>query len=791
MQLHWLKTAWRNIRYNGTFTLINLVGLTAGFTGAMLICCLLNYHLSFDNFHKDAGRIYRIVSMSDYDKEDYSQGIPQPLGKAFRNDYAYGEQVAMRAGLGEPQISVGEGESRKLFHIAAAYVEPGYFRIFNYPFAEGSEAALQEPNNAVITRREANRLFPGQQAIGKQFLLSNKYTFTIAGILEDIPVNSVNQQQIYLSYANFKIADPWLASDSSWSAVSSEVQCFVKLRPGITGAAVEQVFHAFLTKNSPRSAKSTKLFMQPLNDIHFNRRYDGQIEKKQLWGLALIGLFLVITAGINFVNLATARLFHRSREAGVRKVLGSSGAQIRWQFMMETGILVLGAIMLSVITAYALLPWFNQLFDTNIAGNVIFQPSFVCFTMILFCMVTLLVGYYPGAVLSRMKAVETIKGKLINSRTAGIPLRKILVVLQFSIVLFMISCTLIISKQLRASMDTDIGFNKAGIVMINIPEENKSAVDRLRNQLTALVGVNKLSFCFTSPMSDMNNTNDFKFDNRPKGEPFQLNVKAADTSYLSAFGLHLVAGRNLYGGDTLNGCLVNETFVKRVMAASPESVIGKTLKVYDIKTMIVGVVRDFHTSNFHQDIEPVCLYSDYRGYANCAVNIDMRHASQLLPAMEKSWKEVYPDYTWSYGFLDDNIREMYHAEEILLQLIQAFSLLAILVGCIGLFGMVSFMAIHRKKEIGVRKVLGASVGSILWLFLKEFIRLLLISLLVAIPVAWYVMHRWLQEFVFRLHLGAGSFLWPVVITFAMVIVTISLKSLKAALDNPVISLKNE
>lgn len=791
MQLHWLKTAWRNLRHNGAFSLINLVGLTTGFAGAMLIFCLLNYHLSFDNFHKDAGRIYRIVSMSDYDKEDYSQGVPQPLGKAFRNDYAYGEQVVMRAGLEEPQISVGEGASRKLFHIAAAYVEPGYFRIFNYPFLEGNEAVLQEPNNAVITRREANRLFPGQSAIGKQFLLSNKYKFTIAGILEDIPVNSVNQQQIYLSYSNFRTADPWMASDSSWGAVSSEIQCFIKLRPGITGTAVEKIFPAFLTKNSPRAAKSTKLFMQPLNDIHFNRTYDGQIEKKQLWGLALIGLFLVITAGINFVNLATARLFHRSREAGVRKVLGSSGAQIRWQFMMETGMLVLGAMVLSVLAAYLLLPRFNQLFDTNIAGSVIFQAPFVLFTAILFSLVTLLVGYYPGTVLSRMKAVETIKGKMISSSAAGIPLRKILVVLQFSIVLFMLSCTLIISRQLRSSMDTEIGFNKAGIVMINIPEENKSAIDGLRNQLTALAGVNKLSFCFTSPMSDMNNTNEFKYDNRPRAEPFQLNVKAADTSYLSAFGLQLVAGRNLYGGDTINGCLVNETFVKRVMAKSPESVIGKTLKIYDIKTMIVGVVKDFHTNNFHQDIEPVCMYSDYQHYYNCAVNIDMQHARQLLPVMEKLWKDVYPDYTWSYEFLDDNIREMYHAEEVLLQLIQTFSLLAILVGCIGLFGMVSFMAVQRKKEIGVRKVLGASIGSILWLFLKEFIRLLLIALVVAIPVAWYVMHRWLQEFVFRLNLDAGSFLWPVVITFVMVIVTISLKSLKAALDNPVISLKNE
>lgn len=791
IQLNWFKTAWRNIRNNKSFAIINLVGLTAGFAGAMLIFCLLHYHLSFDNFHKDKDRIYRIVSMTDNDGEDYTQGVSQPLGSAFRNDYPFGEQVVMRANWGSPQIAVGSGATKKLFNTACAYVEPGYFQIFNYPFISGSAAALQEPNKAVITAKEAQRFFPGVDPMGKQLLIGNKYLFTIAGILKDIPVNSSNQQQIYVSYANYKIANPWLGSDSSWGAVSSGVQCFVKLRPGISAAAVEKVFPAFLAKNTPNTARHTHLFMQPLDDIHFNRTYDGQIEKQQLWGLALIGLFLIIMAGINFVNLTTARLFQRSREAGVRKVLGSSGAQIHWQFIIETGILVLIAIVLSVFAAYVLLPNFNTLFDTSIAADSLYHPYFIGFTVILACTVTLLIGYYPGAVLSRLKPVETIKGKLGSNRTAGIPLRKTLIVLQFAIVLFMISCTLIISKQLRASMDTDIGSRKSGIVMVNIPVEDKSAVELLRNEYTAQAGVTNVSFCYSSPMTNMYNTNNFRFDNRPEIESFQVNVKNTDTSYLSTFGLQLIAGRNLYGGDTLNGCLVNETFVKKVKGGSPEDIVGKMINVFDVQTTILGVVKDFHTNDFHEGIAPVCLYSDYHGYYNCAVSMDMRNATTVLAALEKHWKQTYPDYTWSYDFLDDNIRRMYHAEEILLKLIRIFSSLAILVGCIGLFGMVSFMAIQRKKEIGIRKVLGASIGSILWLFMKEFIRLLLLSLAVAIPLAWYVMHRWLEDFAFRLTLGLASFFWPVVITFLMVIVTISVKSVRAALANPVLSLKNE
>ncbi|NLR61378.1 FtsX-like permease family protein [Chitinophaga polysaccharea] len=791
MQLHWFKTAWRNIRSNRFFALINLVGLTAGFAGAMLIFCLVYYHLSFDNFHQDGDRIYRMVSASHYEEDDYSQGVQQPVGKAFRNDYTYGEYTAMRASLGAPQISIGSGAAKKIFNSEAAYVEADYFRIFNYPFVRGNAAVLAVPDQAIITEKEATRFFSGTDPIGQQFVINNGNTYTVAGVLKDIPSNTSNRQQVYLSYANYKKANPWMGGDSSWAAVSSGVQCFVKLRPGISAAAVEKVFPAFLSKYiSPEGARHASLFLQPLSDIHFNRTYDGQIEKKQLWVLATVGLFLVLMAGINCVNLATARLFYRSREAGVRKVLGSSPLQIRWQFITETSILVFAAMILSLFTAYAALPSFNQLFDTTISSVAFYQPVFIGFSVTLFVTVSLLVGYYPGMLLSRLKPTETIKGKLGTTRTAGVPLRKVLVVAQFAIVLFMISCTLIISRQMKASMDTDIGFNKTGIVMVDVPTQEMSAIETIRHRVGTLAGVNGLSFCYSPPMSNMYNLNDFEFENATTKTGFRINEKAADTSYLRTFGLQLVAGRNIAGGDTAATCLVNETFVKR-MKYTPEQILGKRMTTFGRRAVITGVVKDFHTNDFHEEIAPVCLAGNYSSYGRCAVAMDMRKAQQLLPAMEKVWKEVFPDYGWSYNFLDDSIRNMYHTEETLLKLIEIFSFLAILVGCIGLFGMVSFMAVQKKKEIGVRKVLGASVTSILWLFMKEFMQLLLMALLVAIPVAWYVMHRWLQDFVFRLTLKPGYFVMPVLITTALVLLTISMKSVRAALSNPVQSLRSE
>lgn len=790
--LLWYKIAWRNIRNNLSFSLINLVGLTAGFAGAMLICCLLHYHLSFDSFHQDNDRIYRIVSEGSWLRDAHSSGAPQPVGKTIRNNYTYAESVAMVAQWGAPQVVVGTGDKRQLFNPDCVYAEPSYFDVFSFPFLEGNASALKEPYTAVITEKEAKRFFPGTDAMGKQILVDNKYLYTVAGVLKDIPENSSFQKQVYLSYANFAVVSPWMAGDSSWSGLSGGIQCFVKLRPGISAAAVEKGMPELLKKYALKNSGGLTLHLQSLRDIHFNRAYDGVIARRQLWGLGLLGLFLVMMAGINFVNLTTARLFFRSREAGVRKVLGSSAGQIRWQFILETGLMVVVAVVLSVLVVYSALPWFGRTFDAGISADDLYQPYFLLFIAGLAATVTLLVGYYPGSILARLKPVETIRGKLIQSRTSGVSLRKILVVVQFAIVLFMISCTLIIGRQLRSSTETDIGSRKSGIVMLNLPSiKNGKQVDALRNRLLAQTGVRNVSFCFSPPLSAMYQTNDFRFDSRAGGESFQLNLKAVDTGYLSVFDLKLLAGHNLHGGDTLNGCLVNETFVKKVNAGKADALIGKKIQVGDLEATILGVVKDFHTSNFHSEIVPVCLFSDMGSYTSCAVNLDVRDMKRAIAILEQVWKNTYPDQTWDYYFLDDSIRNLYHAEVLLFSVTQLFSILAVLVGCIGLLGLASFLAIQRRKEISIRKVLGASVMNVWWLFTREFAWLVLIAMVIGIPVAWYVMHHWLQDFAYRLPINGGTFLLPVALTFAMVLVTIGINSVRAALANPVRSLRND
>ncbi|WP_147323509.1 ABC transporter permease [Chitinophaga silvatica] len=791
IQLNWFKTAFRNIRRNISSTIINVGGLTVGFSGAMFLFCLLHYHLSFDDFHPNKDRIYRIVSETNNGTISRYQGVPQPVGKAFKNAYPYAEQVAMRSDNGYSLVTVGEGEDKKLFQISSAYTQPSYFSIFNYPFIKGDASVLGVAGNMVITQKEANRLFPAGDAFGKSVLVNGRL-LTIAGILKDLPPNTVNQRQLFISYEDYKIVQPWMASDSSWIAISGGVQCFVLLNKGVNASAVDNALPQFLKQYHPDKNTSLKLSLQPLKDIHFNLNYDGDIEKKQLWGLAVIGIFLLLTASINFINLSTAQIFFRTKETGVRKALGSSNIQIRVQFFIEALLLSLFSLVLSLILVILLFPSFNDFCKTSVSPEALYQYPFVLFVLGMVLIISLLVGYFPGRMLVKLKPVEIMRG-YFQQKTSGFSLRKILIVSQFAIVLFMVSCTAIISNQLKSAIQGNLGFKQSGIVLLDIPgERDKSnTITALRNRLSGLSGVKSVSACYASPMSVNNNTSDVVYDNRPPEASFEANIKAVDTGYLSTFDLKLIAGRNLYAGDSINSIIVNEAFLKKVNVTSPEQILGKTIKLNSKPTPIVGVVKDFHVGTFHSEIVPSYLYSKMNYYYSCAVSIDPAQLTKVLPLIEATWKEVYPEKIYSYSFLDEDIKQLYETDITLLKFNQVFTFLVILLGCIGVFGLVSFMAIRKKKEIGIRKVLGAGVDNIVWIFVKEFVRLLLIASAIAIPLSWYFMDKWLTDFAYRLHIGPYNFFWPVLLTFALVIITISVKSINAALANPVKNLRNE
>ncbi|MES2647233.1 MAG: ABC transporter permease [Bacteroidota bacterium] len=791
---NYLKIAWRNLKQNKAYALINITGLSLGIACSILIFTLLTFHLSFDNFHNNKDRIFRIVTEFHGEQVGHVSGVPSPLGKAIRNDFSFGEKVARVSASGDQLITIN-GETIKKFkeEDGVAFAESDFFEIFNFPLIQGDKkTALIEPNTAVITEQLAMKYYGTTNAIGKIFRLDNRFDFKVNGILKDLPTNTDRRQQIYLSFPSLKDWNAWLYSDSSWGGVSSSFQCFVLLKKGITKEAVEKALPA--TSKKYYNADDAKVFnfrLQPLSTIHFDPRFGGYADKKYLWALAFVGLFLVITACVNFVNLATAQALNRSREVGVRKVLGSLQSQLFWQFIAETAIITLFATIIACGIAQLTLPFLNNLFEVQMSIAFLSNVKLPLFLLSTAILVVFLSGSYPGLVLARFQPVIALKGKLSQRSIGGISLRRILVVTQFAISQILIIGTIVIASQMKFSKTSDLGFSKEAIVLVPIPTTDKTKMSTFRNKLSAVTGVDKNTFCYQAPAARDNSNTSILYDNRPKEEIWSVNMKQADDKYLETFGLKLLAGRNLYPADTTKEYLVNQTFVKKLSVLNPNDVLGKVIKVNGTEGTIVGVVNDFYNYSFRDEMAAVAIMPDYTNYNFSAIKITAANVTNSLAAIEKIWNEIYPEYVYDHTFLDESIGEFYELDNMMFTLIQAFAFIAIFIGCLGLYGLVSFMAVRKTKEIGVRKVLGASVQNILWMFGKEFTRLLLIAFFIAAPIAWYVMQLYLQDFKYRIPFGPGIFLAAIGATFLVAALTVGYQSIKSSLANPVKSLRSE
>jgi len=793
---NYIKIAWRNLRRHKAYAAINVVGLSLGIACGILIFTLVNYHLNFDNFHPYKDRIYRLVTDFHGEEVGHTQGVPSPLGKAFRNDFTFAEKVARVKKDGDILISIPSDGPLKKFkeESGIAFAEPEFFEIMDFPLVQGDKkSALVEMNSAVITDKLAKKYFGNEPAIGKLIKIDNRIDVRITGILKDIPPNTDRNQEIYISYNTLRQYSRWLASDSSWGGVNSEMQCFLRLKPGVNKAAVENALVGTVKKYyTGRDVNVWRFKMQPLSDIHFNNDYDGNTDKKYLWALGFVGIFLIVTACVNFVNLATAQALNRSKEVGVRKVLGSLPRQLFWQFIAETFLIAAFAMVVAYGLAELTLPWLNQLFQSRMSINILRDVELATFLALLLAMVVFLSGSYPGLVLARFQPVVALKGKLNQKHIGGFSLRRILVVTQFAISQMLIIGTIVIASQMRYAQTADLGFDRKAIVVIPIPMNDKVKMSTLRTRLSEISGVEKISLCYQPPAANSNNTTGVRFNNSDKEENWGINVKDGDDQFLSTFGIQLVAGRNLYPSDTMREYLVNEAFVKKYPTLKPQDVIGKNLTINGDRTaQIVGVMKDFHNYSFRENIYPIVVSTNVEQYRNCAIKINMKSARSLLPAMEKIWNETYPEYLYNYEFLDERIGKFYEMDNIMLKLIEGFSLIAILIGCLGLYGLVSFMALRKTKEIGVRKVLGAGVGSILWMFGKEFSQLLVIAFAIAAPIAWWVMKKYLQDFKFQIPIGAGIFLIAILVTFMIAALTVGYRSMQSALANPVKSIRTE
>ena len=802
MLRNYFKVAFRNLQRNKAYALINVTGLSLGIACGILIFTLVSYHLSFDNFHKNKDRIYRVVTdFKSADGVERQSGIQQVFGKVFRHDYAFAEKVARVMVYGNTLISLPEEKEVKKFkeEKGIAFTEPEFFDVFNFPLLEGDKnSVLTQPNSAIITERLAKKYFGNENALGKiiRYTFStSKLDFKITGVLKDLPDNTDRSQEIYVSYSNLKDRNKWLADDNDWGTVSSNMQCFIRLQQEITKITAEKVFPAFNKKYLPAADVATTQYkLQPLSDIHFNTDYSGYVDKKYIWALAFVGLFLIVTACVNFINLATAQALNRAKEVGVRKVLGSLRTQLFWQFIAETTLITLFAVVLAYITALVALPYLNQLLGTKMAISFFTNRQLAAFLIVLVAGVIFLSGSYPGIVLTRFQPVQALKGKLSQKNIGGFSLRRILVVAQFAISQILIIGTIVVAGQMRYSKTTDLGFNKDAIIVLPVPQTDsigKVKMQTLKNSFAQVPGTINVAFCSNAPASEGNNFTDVKYDNKPKNEAFEVNTKAGDNQYIETFAIKLAAGRNIFPSDTTKEFLVNETFVRKLGLRNPQEIINKTIVVNDKKAPVVGVVKDFYNRSFRAGIDALCIFSDYQDYSNCAVKIDVKNAQPALAAFEKIWNETYPEYIYSYQFMDERIAKFYALDSIMLTLIEGFACIAIFIGCLGLYGLISFMAAQKTKEIGVRKVLGASVQSILWLFGKEFSRLLIVAFVIAAPIAWWTMNKYLQDFKYRINIGVGIFVLAILSTFVVAAITVGYRSVKAAIMNPVKSLRTE
>ena len=803
---NYFKTAIRNLLRNKSYAAINVTGLAVGIAACLLIFVVIQFELSFDAFHSKKDRIYRVVSeFKTPDGTFHTSGVPFPVAPALRVDFPQLKKVAAIYGNNNELITVpqeGKDAAPKKFREENGFffAEPEFFEVFDFAWLSGdAKKALTEPNTVVLTKETAERYFGDwKKAIGKSIKYNNKYLFKITGILKDVPANTDFPLKVVVSYSTLKNTNA-SRNLTDWVSTFSQAYCFVVFPDNLSPAQFNTSLVSFVKKHKPAEYARDGLIVQPLGEMHFDDRFGNYnsrtFSKDLITALTLIGLFLLIIACVNFINLATAQAVNRSKEVGVRKVLGSNRSQLAIQFLSETFLITLFALLIAIGIAAIALPFLNQLLRINVRMDFINNPTLPLFLVAVAILVTILSGLYPAMILSGFNPITALKSKVSAKMIGGISLRRGLVVLQFAISQVLIIGTLIVVTQMDYFRNASLGFDKDEIITVPVPSDsvNNAKVEYVRNELLKNPGISKVSFSYASPSDNGNWASDFKFDHAAKSTEFSANLKWADTSYFKTYNLQFVAGRPYQQTDTVREFVVNETLLKKLGIRNPQDAINKQLDFWDGEMVapIVGVVKDFHVNSLRDPLAPVVLGSWKALYQNINIKLKPENAKQTLAFVEKLWNDTYPEYVYQYEFLDEKINNFYRQENQLSTLYKIFAGIAIFISCLGLYGLISFMAVQRTKEVGIRKVLGASVGKIVFLFSKEFMFLIAIAFGLAAPIAYYIMHKWLQDFTFRIELGPGIFIAAILISVIIAWITVGYRAIKSALANPVKSLRME
>jgi len=802
---NYLITAFRALTRRKGSSIINVTGLTLGITGSIILFLLLQYHTSFDKAQSNYQRIYRVVSSSKSNNGgmNYSAGIPSVLPPAFREDFPEAEEVVFTQYHSGTIVKVPQnGDRDKVYseNTGVVFTEANYFRIFDAQVIYGDVAkSLDEPNEAVISRSLAEKYFGKEDAVG-EVVKFDDLEYRIGAVISDPPTNTDMPFTLLLSYETIRKAN----EEKGWGSIWSDEHCYFLLKEGESIVPLQTRIEGFGKKrNASDNFYETVFMITPFSELHFDERFGNYnyntVGKAYLIAIGIIGLFLVLTACINFINLATAEAVKRSKEVGIRKTLGSSRAQLIQQYLGETSLVTLISLLVSLGLSQLFLGFINPFLDLQLSLNLLNNGGLIIFLSVIFILVSLLSGLYPAFVVSGFKPVLAIKNQITNHKSSGFLLRQGLIVVQFFISQLLVIMTIVIIMQMDYFRKKELGFRKDAIINIPIPveespETSSSGMSKMRTlavELSKLTGVEKYSLCFAPPSSGNIMGTGFVLEGQGNEMRKDTQFKAADGNYVNLFELKLIAGENLDDLDTARSVLVNRKLTEVAGFATPQDIIGKRILIMRKLLPVAGVVENFHTTSLGNDIEPTVIFNRIDRYRNLSLRINPTSFQSILPEIQKRWEASYPESVFEYEFFDETIRNFYNREERSSVMLSVFSFLAIAIGCLGLFGLVTFMANQKTKEIGVRKVLGASVESILFSFTKEFIKLILIGFCLAAPLGWFLANKYLNQFAYKISISPVIFVLGIAISTSIALFTVGYRSLKAATVNPVNSLRNE
>jgi len=783
---NYIKITFRHIKRHKGYSFINIAGLAIGMTCCILILLYIQYELSYDKFHEDAQDIYRIA-FEIPDRIDMNASSFGLLAPALMQDFPEVQSAARIRRLESTVFYKDHAFTEKNFFLA----DPRFFDVFTFPVISGDpENALSQPFSVMITQEMTEKYFGDEDPIGKTMLIDNKHDYKITGILKNPPQNSHFKFDFLASFIT--IDKIWEDYSLSWMN-TNRILTYVKLQENFNPDDLERKFPEFLKRYG---REDVVFHLQPLTGIHLHGTIRNDIEAnsdiRYVYIFSVIAFLIVLIACFNTMNLSTARSVYRSKEVGVRKVVGAERKHIIRQFMSESIIFALAALVISVFLIKLLLPAFNSLVDRNLSFNFFSDNEILLGLFILAIIVGFISGSYPALFLSSFHPVHILKGMRVHKGSSAF--RNFLVVFQFSISIVLIIGTLVIYQQLHYIKTRDLGFHKEQIVIVDIKDENlKNVYQTMRNDLKQNPRILGASFSCDLP-NEIDARNSYRWEGQTEENRWQLfNTAAVDNEFIDLLGLELTMGRNFseeFPSDK-QACILSETAVRTIGWENP---IGKRFG-YREEGRVIGVIKDFHHLSLHSAIGPtVFLHVDKETDLNLnylLIKINPGDIPGTLAFIKKKFKEYSAHYPFSFTFLDDRVDRMYRTDNKLGQILNVFSFTAIFIACLGLFGLAAFTAERRTKEIGIRKVIGATVSNIFFLLSREFIKLVLMAFILAWPIAYFAMNRWLQGFAYRTHVGMAAFILSALSAFVIVLVTISYQSVKAATANPVDSLRYE